>query len=113
VRIHDDDSATGLCRVLAVKCMVLGQDILFAEPRDIEGTAFVYNNKTLSFYFDTDTKVQDGMQPTVHMVFDVLSLFKGANTIDFTGNHNVHKPIDGKPLAENIETAFSFDHVHQ
>ena len=81
--------------------------------RDIEGTAFVYNNKTLSFYFDTDTKVQDGMQPTVHMVFDVLSLFKGANTIDFNGNHNVHKPIDGKPLAENIETAFSFDHVHQ
>lgn len=81
--------------------------------RDVEGTAFVNNNKTLSFYFDTDASVQDGTQPTVHMVFDVLRLFSGQNTIDFTGNHNVHKPIDGRPLADNIPAAFSFDHVHQ
>lgn len=81
--------------------------------RDIDGTAFVYNNKTLSFNFDTDTKVGDGLQPTVHMIFNVLSLFDGQNEIDFTGNHNVHKPLDGRPVAENIPSAFAFDHVHQ
>lgn len=81
--------------------------------RDVEGTAFVYNNKNLEFTFDTNAKVQKGQQPHVHMVFDVLSLFAGENMIDFTGNINVHKPIDGVPVAENIPGAFAFDHVHQ
>ncbi|MCB0514555.1 MAG: MbnP family protein [Chitinophagales bacterium] len=81
--------------------------------RDMEGTAFVYNNKTLSFDFDTNAKVSGNEQPHVHMVFDVLSLFKGVNDIDFTGNHNVHKPLDGVPIAENIPAAFAFDHIHQ
>ncbi|HOJ89949.1 MAG: MbnP family protein [Saprospiraceae bacterium] len=81
--------------------------------KDVTGTAFVYNNKTLSFDFDTNAKVKKGQQPTVHMVFDVLKLFTGKNTIDFTGNNNVHKPVDGKPAAENIPTAFAFDHIHQ
>lgn len=81
--------------------------------KDVDGTAFVYNNKTLSFDFDTDAKVTSEEQPHIHMVFDVLSLFEGENMIDFTGNNNVHKPIDGKPLAENAPAAFAFDHVHQ
>lgn len=81
--------------------------------RTMEGTAFVYNNKTMTFDFDTNATVKEGEQPHVHMIFDVLSLFKGENMIDFTGNHNVHKPIDGVPVAENIPAAFSFDHIHQ
>ncbi len=81
--------------------------------RDMEGTAFVYNNKTLSFDFDTIAKVRDGEQPHVHMVFDVLSLFKGSGMVDFAGNHNVHKPIDGQVIANNITGAFAFDHIHQ
>ncbi|HMQ62567.1 MAG TPA: hypothetical protein PKE06_17950 [Flavilitoribacter sp.] len=81
--------------------------------RDMPGTAFVKNNKTLTFGFDTNARVEKGLQPRVHMVFDVLSLFKGQNMIDFTGNHNVHKPVDGQPVAENIPAAFAFDHVHQ
>lgn len=81
--------------------------------KDVDGTAFVYNNKTLSFDFDTNAKVEKGQQPTVHMVFDVLKLFAGENMIDFTGNNNVHKPVDGKPAAENIPGAFAFDHIHQ
>ena len=81
--------------------------------RDVEGTAFVHNNKRLTFQFDTKARVRKGDQPHVHMVFDVLSLFKGENMVDFTGNHNVHKPIDGKNAADNIPAAFAFDHIHQ
>ncbi|MFZ1496802.1 MAG: MbnP family protein, partial [Saprospiraceae bacterium] len=81
--------------------------------KEVEGTAFVYNNKTMSFNFDTNAKVEKGLQPAVHMVFDVLKLFAGQNMIDFTGNNNVHKPVDGKPAAENIPGAFAFDHIHQ
>ena len=81
--------------------------------RDIEGTAFVYNNKALSLDFDTNAKVKYGEQPHVHIVMDVLTLFNGENDIDFTGNHNVHKPLDGVDLANNIPDAFTFDHIHQ
>lgn len=81
--------------------------------RDVDGTAFVYNNKTLSFDFDVDAKVDQEQQPHIHMVFDILSLFSGDNMIDFTGNNNVHKPVDGTPAAQNIPGAFAFDHVHQ
>lgn len=81
--------------------------------KDIDSTAFVYNNKTISFDFDTNARIRGGEQPHVHMYFDVLKLFTGDNEIDFTGNNNVHKPIDGKPMAENIPGAFSYDHIHQ
>ena len=81
--------------------------------KTIDGTAFVYNNKTMSFTFDTKAKVEKGLQPAVHMVFDVIKLFSSKNLIDFTGNNNVHKPVDGKPAAENIPGAFAFDHIHQ
>ncbi|MFT4567321.1 MAG: hypothetical protein ACI9FN_002287 [Saprospiraceae bacterium] len=67
----------------------------------------------MSFDFDTIAKVRDGEQPHVHIVFDVLSLFKGSGMVDFTGNHNVHKPIDGQVIASNITGAFAFDHIHQ
>ena len=81
--------------------------------RDIEGTAFVNNNQTLSYTFDTNAKVKEGELPEVHMVFDVLKMFEGQNLIDFTGNNNVHKPTDGTPIAENLAGAFAFDHIHQ
>lgn len=81
--------------------------------RDMADTPFINNNQTITVTFDTKAKVSGSEQPHVHMYFDIISLFKGQNTIDFTGNHNVHKPTDGKPCAENIPTAFRFDHIHQ
>lgn len=81
--------------------------------KNIPGTAFVYNNKRLSFTFDTNVKVESKEAPELHMTFDVLSMFKGDKMIDFTGNHNVHKPADGVDVANNIAKAFAYDHVHQ
>ncbi|MEY3053223.1 MAG: hypothetical protein RLY31_3008 [Bacteroidota bacterium] len=80
--------------------------------REVEGTSFDNNNQSLSYAFDANRQVRKGEEPHVHMVLDVLGLFKGVNMIDFTGNHNVHKPTDGKPLAENLAAAFAFDHIH-
>lgn len=81
--------------------------------KDIEGTAFVNNNQSLSYAFDVNAKVADDQAPHVHMVMDVLQLFTGKNEIDFTGNNNVHKPTDGKSMSENLGAAFAFDHIHQ
>lgn len=81
--------------------------------KNIAGTAFVYNNKRLSFTFDTIVKIDGKQSPELHMVFDVLKLFSGHKDIDFTGNHNVHKPSDGVDVANNMEHAFSYDHIHQ
>lgn len=81
--------------------------------KDITDTPFVYNNKRLSYTFYTSVKVNSEKDPYVHMVFDVLKMLAAKNMIDFTGNNNVHKPIDGVPIAENLEAAFQFDHIHQ
>lgn len=81
--------------------------------KNIPGTAFVYNNKRISFDFDTDATVDAKSSPHVHMTFDVMGLFNGHHKVDFTGNHNVHKPSDGVDMAHNMEEAFNFDHIHQ
>lgn len=81
--------------------------------KNIAGSAFVYNNKKITLTFDTNVKVEKGKAPELHLVFDVLSMFKGTKNTDFTGNHNVHKPSDGADMANNIAKAFAYDHVHQ
>lgn len=81
--------------------------------KNIAGSAFVYNNKKITLAFDTNVKIEKGKSPELHLVFDVLSMFKGTKNIDFTGNHNVHKPSDGVDMANNIAKAFAYDHVHQ
>lgn len=81
--------------------------------KDIEGTAFINNNQTLTYSFDVNAKVAGDQAPHVHMIMDILQLFTGTHQIDFTGNNNVHKPTDGKAMAENLAEAFAFDHLHQ
>ncbi|MBK7407507.1 MAG: hypothetical protein IPJ40_05110 [Saprospirales bacterium] len=53
--------------------------------KDIDGTPFVYNNRRLTLNFDTEAIVNSSEAPEVHLYFDVLKMFKGINTIDFTG----------------------------
>jgi len=81
--------------------------------KNIPGGVFVYNNKRLSYTFDTNAKVESKLEPELHMVFDVQKLFGGHKAIDFTGNHAVHKPSDGVDVANNLEHAFIYDHIHQ
>jgi hypothetical protein len=100
-----------------------GESVTTANPKGIAyhiggwkdktGTAFVYNNKKVSLTFDENAVVESGRNPHVHLYFDVLNLVSGHTKIDFTGNHNVHRPIDGKDMAHNMEESFLFDHIHQ
>lgn len=81
--------------------------------KNIPGGVFVYNNKRLTYTFDTVVKVDGKLSPELHMTFDIQKMFGSHHNIDFTGNHNVHKPVDGADVADNLEHAFAYDHVHQ
>ncbi len=81
--------------------------------KNVAGTAFVYNNKKVTLNFDTKAEITSSSTPEIHLIFDVLKVFNGHHKIDFTGNHNVHKPSDGVNVAHNIEEAFTYDHIHQ
>ncbi|MEM1326573.1 MAG: MbnP family protein [Bacteroidota bacterium] len=81
--------------------------------KEVEDTPFINNNQRITLDFDTEAVVEQKERPHVHLVMDVLKIFEGDNMIDFTGNVNMHKPSDAKPLANNIAKAFAFDHIHQ
>ena len=81
--------------------------------KNIAGTAFVYNNKRITLDFDSKMVVEQKYAPEAHLYFDVIKMFNSPNVVDFTGNHNVHRPLDGQAMANNIATAFIFDHIHQ
>ena len=80
--------------------------------KKVEGTPFVYNNKRLTYPFFINLKVDPTRNPRVVMTFDVMSMLDGDHKVDFTGNNNVHKPSDGSGIANNLEKAFAFDHLH-
>ncbi len=80
--------------------------------KNVDDTPFVYNNKRLSYDFFSKLIVTPRNNSRVVMTFDVLSMLHGDYTVDFTGNNNVHKPSDGKAIADNLIKAFAFDHLH-
>ncbi len=80
--------------------------------KEIEGTAFVNNNRRITLDFDTDATVNSKERPHAHFFVDALSIFDGANKIDFTKVNNVHRPDAATPMADNMLKAFKFDHLH-
>ncbi|MGB3547614.1 MAG: MbnP family protein [Saprospiraceae bacterium] len=81
--------------------------------KDISGTGFVNNIQTVTLDFDSNARVSTTATPTAHLEFDVQSIFSGTGgSIDFTGNTNVHRPVDGRGAAQNAAGAFRFDHIH-
>lgn len=87
--------------------------------KEVPGSAaFVNNIKEVTLDFDGHLHVRGGGDhnhaPRVHLEFDVLGIFNGpAGQYDFTGNNNVHRPVDSRMLATNAAAAFRFDHIHE
>lgn len=81
--------------------------------KTIEGTNFVNNNRRITLNFDTDATVESKQRPHAHLFVDVLTVFGGDNKIDFTKLNNAHSPKANVPLANNLDKAFKFDHLHQ
>ncbi|PHI19238.1 hypothetical protein CEQ90_13575 [Lewinellaceae bacterium SD302] len=83
--------------------------------KEVDGApAFTNNVREISLDFDSHAHVAAEEVPRVHLEFDVESIFKGpGGDIDFTGNNNVHRPVDGSNAIDNVVAAFRFDHIHE
>lgn len=83
--------------------------------KEVDGApAFTNNIREISLDFDSNATVEGVETPRVHLEFDVESLFSGpGGDIDFTGNVNVHRPVDGSNMVNNAAAAFRFDHIHE
>ncbi len=69
------------------------------------------NNREITIELGQHVEVNEENVPFAHIGVDILTLFKGANTIDFSQMHSVHAPADGALLAENIKGAFYLHHL--
>ncbi|PPK85239.1 hypothetical protein CLV84_2131 [Neolewinella xylanilytica] len=83
--------------------------------KDIEGTVLRNNNQRVTIDFLDRATVNDNQSPTIHLEFDVNSIFDGpGGTIDFgQSNVNMHSPVDATPLIRNATAGFRYDHIHQ
>ncbi|MEO6832154.1 MAG: MbnP family protein [Chitinophagaceae bacterium] len=64
--------------------------------------------KTVTLNFPTEIEVTKSGVPHVHLQADILKLFKGANTIDFSQMNTIHMPgPNAKILSDNYANMFS------
>lgn len=80
--------------------------------KDVEGSMFVNNLKTISLDFGSPILIGEKYAPEAHIVVDVLPFFNASNN-DFSTNYSVHSPMGGAPFAATFESMFVMDHVHQ
>lgn len=80
-------------------------------PAPGEQQRFVNNNRTITLDFDSRVTVSDRLRPEAHIVVDALSAL--GEGINFEQSFSVHAPIKGAPFADNLPSAFIFDHTHQ
>jgi hypothetical protein len=81
-------------------------------PAEGQAQSLVNNVKTISIELGTNVMVSPKVNPSAHLVVDVLKILNGAN-LDFTVTPTIHSPAAGKALADQFEKAFLLDHVHQ
>ncbi|WP_139230200.1 MbnP family protein [Lishizhenia tianjinensis] len=80
--------------------------------KDVEGSMFVNNLKTLTLDFGSPILIGEKYAPEAHVVVDVLPFFNASNN-DFTTSYSVHSPMAGAPFAATFQSMFVMDHVHQ
>lgn len=83
--------------------------------KDMEGNANMVNNvKRITLNFPSAVNVESRLSPNAHLEMDLMKVLdSNANSIDFSTTFAVHAPAKGKIFADNLEAAFSVDHVHQ
>ncbi len=80
------------------------------EPEPGEDPKFVNNIKIIELDFDSNIRIEDGLNPEAHINVNFEELLKG---IDFSTTYAIHRPDLGKPFAEKLVNVFELDHVHQ
>ncbi len=82
-------------------------------PADSNGVQnFVNNIRTIDLDFTSPLKVEEGLNPRLHLKVDALEWMKASN-LDFATTYSVHSPGAGKAFADQMNRIFSVDHVHQ
>jgi len=80
------------------------------EPEPGEDAKFVNNIKVIELDFDSNIRIEDGLNPEAHINVHFEELLEG---IDYSITYAVHRPDLGKPFAEKLVDVFELDHVHQ
>ena len=71
------------------------------------------NLRTITLPVGTElAKVRNNIAPAVHLLVDIAKFFDGPTKISLAKTNQVHAPVAAVPLANNIATLFSIDHVH-
>lgn len=81
---------------------------------DVENPNLANNIKIKSVAFAGETAhVTATSQPEIHIVVDVKKFFEGTTDTDFATNAMCHSPSCGGSIADNYESTFEFDHLHE
>lgn len=79
-------------------------------PAEGETQKFVNNIKVITLDLESDILVTPDLTPNVHIAVDIMKILNG---VDFSTTYAAHRPDLGAPFANNFQSAFSVDHVHQ
>lgn len=83
--------------------------------KDIADNPNLVNNvKRITLDFPSSVDVESRLSPNAHLEMDLLKVLDGnGSQVDFSTTFSIHAPAKGKVFADNLEAAFSVDHVHQ
>lgn len=79
-------------------------------PEDGTTQKFYNNVKTITLNLDVNMQLSNTLEPEIHIVTDIQKIL---GDVDFTATPQVHSPAVGRLFADNLESAFVVDHVHQ
>jgi hypothetical protein len=92
-----------------------GVQIHIGGWKEIAGNPNLVNNvKKITLDFPSSVEVESRLSPNAHLEMDLMKVLDGnGNQVDFSTTYAIHAPAKGKVFADNLEQAFSVDHVHQ
>ncbi|MFN9320903.1 MAG: hypothetical protein ACK58Q_09990, partial [Chitinophagales bacterium] len=74
----------------------------------------VNNIKSITLSKSGETaKVSSSISPQVHIVVDVMEIFKNPTTFSLATKPTIHVDPASKTLADNYVDMFSIDHIHK
>lgn len=79
---------------------------------DNQGTATLNNLKTVALSSSTAMKVRSDATPAVHVLVDIMEMFKNPTNVSVATNSVVMVTPYAATIADNYKDMFKLDHVH-
>lgn len=80
------------------------------SPESGQDTVFVDNTRIIELDFDKLIKVEEGLNPEVHLKIDLSEILEGN---DFSETYSVKGPIESRAFSKKFKDAFILDFVKQ